>query len=65
MSYVSLKYYASIHSRRRRTKAGKVVLINTNLIEGAWIHAKQHFWRLSGTQASQWEGHLTKKVWRC
>lgn len=36
----------------------KEVEIHTNRIEGAWKHAKDYFRRMSGTNISQFEGHL-------
>lgn len=38
--------------------------IHTNRIEGAWKHAKDHFCRMSGTNISQFEGHLCEIIWR-
>lgn len=42
----------------------KEVEINTNRIEGAWKHAKDHFRRMSGTKNSQFESHLCEIMWR-
>jgi len=39
---------------------GEIVKVHTNRIEGAWKHAKDHFRRMSGTTATQWEGHMAE-----
>lgn len=36
------------------------VVCHTNRIEGAWKHAKDYFRKMSGTQISQFEGHLAE-----
>ena len=38
--------------------------MHTNMIEGAWKHAKEHFRRMSGTKFSQFEGLLAEVMWR-
>ena len=38
--------------------------VHTNRMEGCWKHAKEHFKRLSGTQLSQFEGHVAEVMWR-
>ena len=40
------------------------VVCHTNKIEGAWKHAKEHIKRMSGTQPTQFEGHLAEVMWR-
>ena len=40
------------------------VVVHTNRIEGAWKHAKEHFKKMSGTQSSQFDGHLAEVMWR-
>ena len=40
------------------------VVVHTNRIEGAWMHAKSHFRRMSGTNTAQFEGHLAEVMWR-
>ncbi|GFR94874.1 mitotic-spindle organizing protein 2A [Elysia marginata] len=37
---------------------------HTNKIEGAWAHAKQHFKKIYGTKASNFESHLCEILWR-
>jgi transposase-like protein len=37
---------------------GEIKVVHTNRIEGAWKHAKVYFRKMSGTKASQWEGHM-------
>ena len=40
------------------------VVCHTNEFEGAWKHAKEHFKRMSGTQLTQFVGHLAEVMWR-
>lgn len=40
------------------------VICHTNQIEGAWKHAKDYFKRMSGSELSQFEGHLADVMWR-
>ena len=42
----------------------ETVVCHTNEIEGAWKHAKNHFRKMSGTELSQFEGHLAEVMWR-
>lgn len=35
----------------------KIFEVNTNRIEGAWKHAKDHFWKISGTKITQFKGY--------
>ena len=44
--------------------SGMCVTVHTNRIEGAWIHAKQHFKFINGTKLSQFESHLCAVMWR-
>ena len=42
----------------------QTVVCHTNAIEGAWKHAKYHFPKMTGTQLSQFEGHMAEIMWR-
>lgn len=43
---------------------GQLISVHTNRIEGTWKHAKTHFQKMTGTKATQWEGHMAEVMWR-
>ena len=66
---IGYKHFSVLHKYAfkktyKHTEAGQFVSVHANQIEGAWKHAKKHFRKMSGTQASQWEGHLAEILWR-
>ncbi|XP_060590076.1 uncharacterized protein LOC132745237 [Ruditapes philippinarum] len=44
----------------KNAETGDIEVVHTNRIEGAWKHAKDYFRKMSGTKASQWEGHMAE-----
>ena len=45
--------FVVVHARKYQQTyinkaSGKVVIVTTNMIEGAWAHAKAHFRRING-----------------
>jgi hypothetical protein len=62
---IGYKHFTVLHKyafkkKYKNTETGEIVSVHTNQIEGAWKNAKNHFRKMSGTQASQWKGHLAK-----
>lgn len=48
---------------KRHTRQLQIVSVDTNRIEGAWKHAKDHFKRMSGTNKyKQFEGHRAEVI---
>ena len=48
----------------KNVESGEIISVHTNRMEGAWKHAKDYFRRMSGTKATQWEGHMAEVMWR-
>jgi transposase-like protein len=69
LNEVDYNHFSVIHKRAfkkqyKHVRTGKIVDVQTNRIEGAWKHAKDHFRKMSGTKATQWEGHMAEIMWR-
>ena len=66
---VGYRHFTVLHKYAFRkdyidTETGARTTVHTNRIEGAWKHAKDHFRRIVGTKAGQFEGHLAEIMWR-
>ena len=69
LNSLGFKHFTVIHKysfKKVYVKQGtdEKVVVHTNQLEGAWKHVKQHFRKMSGTQRSQFEGHLAEIMWR-
>ncbi|XP_045206192.2 uncharacterized protein LOC123558376 [Mercenaria mercenaria] len=62
--HFSVLHKYSFKKEYKHVETGEIITVHTNRIEGAWKHAKDYFRKMSGTQASQWEGHLAEVMWR-
>ena len=63
------KHFSVIHKYSFKkvyvnNETNQKVVCHTNQIEGAWKHAKDYFKRMSGSELSQFEGHLAEVMWR-
>lgn len=43
---------------------GEIIECQTNQIEGAWKHCKDHFRKINGTNVNMFEQHLSEIIWR-
>jgi len=73
-AYVSLNdenynHYTVCHTTSfqqvyKNTITGERIDVNTNMIEGAWFHAKKHVQKIHVCRLTTFEGHLAEIIWR-
>lgn len=69
LNSLGYKHFSLVHKIQfkksfKNIDTGEIVEVNTNTIEGAWKHAKDHFRRINGTSISNFESHLCEILWR-
>ncbi|XP_066910501.1 zinc finger MYM-type protein 1-like [Clytia hemisphaerica] len=63
-SHFSVVHKEGFTATYKNDNTGEEVTVNTNKIEGAWDHAKNHFRKIYGASARTFYGHLCEIIWR-
>ena len=62
--HFSVSHKHTFQKEYQNVRTKEIVKVNTNTIEGAWKHAKDHFRKINGTSLNNFEAHLAEVVWR-
>ncbi|XP_066921897.1 uncharacterized protein [Clytia hemisphaerica] len=63
------EHFSVIHKKAfsatyKNVNTGRIIKVNTNRIEGAWGHAKNHFRKIYGASRKTFYAHLCEIMWR-
>jgi len=63
-SHYTVCHKTSFKQVYKNTITGERIDVNTNMIEGAWFHAKKHLQKIHVCRLTTFEGHLAENIWR-